>query len=254
MSKEPLFVAFASQKGGVGKTAVTILAASHLHYVMGFNVAVIDCDFPQHSIWQMREREAKLTMEDPHIKKLAHDHFRKIGKRAYPVIAAKASEAIDAAERLIRERDDPFDIIFFDLPGTLKSTGVVETLSSMDYIFSPISADRLVLESTIQMLTLFQQNLITTGIAKTKGLHLFWTMVDAREKTTLYGIYEDIIAQMGLTILKTSLPEGKRFRRELSAEHKPIFRSTLFPIDRRMVKSSRVGELMGEICSIIKQE
>ena len=46
MEKEPLFIAFASQKGGVGKTAFTVLTAGILHYQRGYNVAVVDCDAP----------------------------------------------------------------------------------------------------------------------------------------------------------------------------------------------------------------
>ena len=38
MSKE-IFVAFATQKGGIGKSTVTALAASYLHNVKGYNVA-----------------------------------------------------------------------------------------------------------------------------------------------------------------------------------------------------------------------
>lgn len=59
MSNE-IFVAFATQKGGIGKSTVTALAASYLHNVQGHNVAVIDCDAPQHSIHGLRERETKL--------------------------------------------------------------------------------------------------------------------------------------------------------------------------------------------------
>ena len=36
MSKE-IFVAFATQKGGIGKSTVTALAASYLHNVKGYN-------------------------------------------------------------------------------------------------------------------------------------------------------------------------------------------------------------------------
>ncbi len=50
MKEKTKFVAFSTQKGGAGKTTLTVLAASYLHYVKGFNVAVIDCDYPQHSI------------------------------------------------------------------------------------------------------------------------------------------------------------------------------------------------------------
>ena len=45
MSKE-IFAAFYTQKGGAGKSTMTILVASYLHYVKNYNVAVIDCDTP----------------------------------------------------------------------------------------------------------------------------------------------------------------------------------------------------------------
>ena len=52
---KPLYVAFSTQKGGAGKTTLTVLMASYLHYVKGYDVAVIDCDFPQYSIHDMRK-------------------------------------------------------------------------------------------------------------------------------------------------------------------------------------------------------
>ena len=44
MDKQTLNVAFATQKGGSGKTAITVLVASYLHYNCGCPLAVIDCD------------------------------------------------------------------------------------------------------------------------------------------------------------------------------------------------------------------
>jgi cellulose biosynthesis protein BcsQ len=35
MKRKPLFIAFSTQKGGVGKTVFTVLAASYLHYLKG---------------------------------------------------------------------------------------------------------------------------------------------------------------------------------------------------------------------------
>ena len=128
MSNE-IFVAFATQKGGIGKSTVTALAASYLHNVQGHNVAVIDCDAPQHSIHGLRERETKLIDESLYFKALACDHFRKIRKNAYPVIASDALNALDDAERMLAEEEVKPDIVFFDMPGTLKSNGVVKTLS-----------------------------------------------------------------------------------------------------------------------------
>ena len=42
MKKETLYVAFSTQKGGVGKTTFTVLVASYLYYLKGYNVAVVD--------------------------------------------------------------------------------------------------------------------------------------------------------------------------------------------------------------------
>ena len=82
---------------------------------------------------------------------------------------------------MIATEDVKPDVVFFDMPGTLRSNGVIKTLSQMDYIFTPLSADRFVVESTLKFVTMFRDRLMTTGQAKTKGLHLFWTMVDGRE-------------------------------------------------------------------------
>lgn len=43
---KPIYVAFSTQKGGAGKTTITALVASYLHYVKEYNIAVVDCDFP----------------------------------------------------------------------------------------------------------------------------------------------------------------------------------------------------------------
>ena len=68
MKKEPLFIAFASQKGGVGKSAFTVLAASILHYRKGYRVGVVDCDAPQHSIFNMRERDMESVEKSDFLK------------------------------------------------------------------------------------------------------------------------------------------------------------------------------------------
>ena len=76
------FVAFSTQKGGVGKSTFTTLVASLLHYRLGYNVVVFDCDFPQHSLVQMRERDMKAIMEDEGLKRMAQRLFTAIGKKA----------------------------------------------------------------------------------------------------------------------------------------------------------------------------
>ncbi len=251
---EPLLVAFSTQKGGAGKTTLTVLTASYLHYVKGLNVAVVDCDFPQYSIKDMRERDLKNIEQNERYKVAAYEQFTKLKKKAYPVLESRPENAAKAAERLIGG-GMPLDIIFFDLPGTVYNTGIVNTIATMDYIFCPIAADRVVMESSLQFASLVNDHLITNGKTNIKGLYLLWNMVDGREKTDLYRIYETVAAEMGVPILKTILPDSKRFRREAMEESgKALFRSTLFPPDRTLIKGSNLDALTDEILTIIKQE
>ena len=250
MGKKTLNVAFSTQKGGAGKTTLTVLVASYLHYVKGYNVAVIDCDFPQHSIADMRERDLKMVMEDEHYKLMAYEQFSSLGKKAYVVIESSPENALVDAKDVIEEMSP--DFLFFDLPGTINNMAVIETLSNMDYVIAPISADRLVLESTLQYAITINDALITPGKAKIKGLYLLWNLVDGREKTELYEVYEDVIEKLGFSLFKTYIPDSKRFRKEQSVSHKALFRSTLFPADKTLVKGSHIEILVDELLETLK--
>lgn len=253
MEKETLFIAFSTQKGGVGKTAFTVLMSSYLHYVKGLEIAVVDCDYPQHSIAEMRQRDMEQVMKDIYYKQLAYKQFTALKRKAYQVEKSMPEDAIDVAENLIDGAATQPDIIFFDLPGTLNSRGVVKTLGGMDYIFSPVSADRVVMESTLKFATMLNENLISVGKSDIKGLYLIWNMVDGREKNELYDVYENVIGELGLNILKTFVPDSKRFRKELTSGHKPVFRSTLFPAHNSLLKGSNLIALADEILKTIKQ-
>ncbi|WP_298649627.1 ParA family protein [uncultured Proteiniphilum sp.] len=252
MRKEPLFVSFSTQKGGIGKTALTVLTASYLHFVKGFHVGVIDCDYPQHSLGEMRKRDNELVLNNDYFRELAIRQYMQLGVKTYPVEECTAEQALQRAEVMIQSSEILPEVIFFDLPGTLNSPGVIRTLAAMDYIFVPMNADRVVLESTLQYAVMLSDNLIKKNVGNLKAIYLFWNLVDGREKTLLYTAYEKVIGELGLNLLKTYLPDSKRFRKEVSDERKTVFRSTLFPVDKSLRKGSNIPELTDDICKILK--
>lgn len=252
--KKPLYIAFTTQKGGAGKTTLTVLTAGYLHYLTDYTVGIIDCDFPQYSIQEMRERDIKQIETNSYYGNLAEKQFSKLNKSVYPVEISTVADALRSAEKMTADYEMDFDIIFFDLPGTLNTPGFIETVSGMDYIFSPISADRMVLESTLSFAQAFNDMYIKPGSVAVKGLYLLWNMVDLRESTELYDEYTALIESIGLTILDTRLPDSKRFRKEMSVNNKAIFRSTLFPIDKTLIKSSRIEEMIKEMAEIMSPE
>jgi len=252
MKKEPIYVAFSTQKGGAGKTTLTVLVASYLHYEMGYNVGIIDCDFPQHSIHSMRKRDFKMLEEDEFYKGMAYEQFTRLeGKKAYPIVESDTGRAIADAEQVVEDYEMDFDIIFFDLPGTMNNRDLIITLAHMDYLIAPIAASRVVMESTLDYMISVRDNIITTGQSNIKAMYLLWNLVDGREKNELYSVYEDVISELDFPILKTFLPNAVRFRREQNIEHKPLFLSTLFPADKTLLKGSNLDELAGELLKVV---
>lgn len=251
MKKEPKYVAFSTQKGGAGKTTLTVLVASYLHYVKGYNVAVIDCDFPQHSIADLRERDFKMVDEDEYYKGMAYEQITRLeGKKFYPVVESSTEEALNDADALCEQEE--YDFVFFDLPGTLNNKDLVVALANMDYIIAPIAADRVVMESTLNYMISVRDNIVGTGKSNIKAMYLLWNMVDGREKSDLYEVYEGVIKELGFVTLKTFIPNSLRFRREQSESRRPLFRSTLFPVDKSLIKGSNIEELTDELQKILK--
>ena len=250
--KRPIYIAVSSQKGGIGKSTVTTVLANYLHNVAGYNVGILDCDNPQHSILGSRNRELQRIQEDGKLKTQLCEALRKTGKGAFLIMDATPMSAVSQAESLIGK--EPLDILFFDMPGTLQSQGVLTTLAAMDYIFIPVSADPYVTESALQFACIFRDRLMNTGAARTKEIVLFWTMMDKRERTDIYDAYSHAIHKMGFRILDAALPDSKRFRRELSDSQKSALRSTLIPPDNAVLKGSGIRELAQEIINIINEE
>ena len=87
------------------------------------------------------------------------DRFTRLGKKAYPVLCSSPEKAIATADEHIAAGHVP-DIVFFDLPGTVNSEGVINSLAGMDYIFTPISADKVVLESSLSFAMAIQKLLV----------------------------------------------------------------------------------------------
>lgn len=239
-----VFVAFSSQKGGVGKSVFTALVASTLHYRLGYNVAVYDCDFPQHSIMKMRSRDMASVMENEVLKRIAYKQFMTINKKAYPVMQHKAEGVLESAYDFMESSPVPVDVIFFDLPGTVNTPGILQTLAGMSHIFTPITADRVVMESTLVFTQLMQDVIMKKGDTSIKSINLFWNQVDGRERSPLYDLYDKLIEDLGLTLMSCRITSSMRFRKESEGDAKAIFRSTLLPPDEKLMKGCRLDQFM----------
>ena len=133
MNKRPILVAFSNQKGGVGKSTVTAVLASYFNYVRGLKVAVVDCDYPQFSLEKLRGRDLKNLEKSEYHQRLFCRQFEDGSRKAYPIVTSTPEEP----QRFPDNWSD-YDLIFFDLPGTVNSRGVFESVMNMDLSLLPL--------------------------------------------------------------------------------------------------------------------
>lgn len=179
---ESASISICNQKGGVGKSSLTVLLASYLHYTLGHDVLVMDCDYPQWSVHAQRERELSVLENSKYYKLMLIRQFKATGRKLWPVIACTPAEAPERESQFLRDSGYLPAIVLYDLPGTVNTAGVIEIFSALDCLFVPMKADKVVMGSTLSFARTFDLSLVQNEAVHLKDIRLFWTMLDRRER------------------------------------------------------------------------
>lgn len=250
MEKESLNFSICNQKGGVGKSTLTVFVASWLHYVLGRNVLVVDCDYPQWSIHAQRERELHVLERSEYYKLMLLRQFRQNNRKLWPVVRSTPQEAVHTATEFIRQEGYAADQVLYDLPGTVGTEGVLSLISEMDYLFIPLKADKMVVESSLHFARNLRQSIGRAGV-RLREVYLFWTMVDKRERTNLYSRYNELIERLELKILHSQIAYRAKFNRELLPDGTGIGRSTILAAERSFARDAGIETFVLEMLNLI---
>jgi|GEM_PF-3503706 len=236
---EPIVIAFATQKGGAGKSTITVHVASALAYVYGYKVAILDCDYPQNTIQVYRNQELQKVKTDAVFK----DRVLNQGLKPYPVSISSVEKAVDSIEALEQQG---YDFILVDTPGTINIAGLPDLLRMVQYIFLPMEADQGTIASTVGYMQ------ILSGFLKSAqpdpdesnllSFHAFWNRFVKSEKKATYDKIEAFFEEKDLPLLQS--------RVELLIGYKEK-RSTLFSLPERELEKLGLGSLVLEILSVV---
>ena len=159
------FITFFGQKGGCGKTTLSILCANYLAYSQGKKVSVLDADYPQHSMINKRKLDySKLPESVKEKRPLSH---------CFPIFpcclgtpSINDKETKDVAPFILDERfrERLGDYVFVDFVGSMdfaENADIMhQCLAKMDYIFIPFEF------SDLSLLSQYQSTLIMTKFIK----------------------------------------------------------------------------------------
>lgn len=123
-----MVIIIGNQKGGAGKSTLTVLLANYLSATKGCTVTVLDMDYQQ-SISQKFEK-AKILENEEH----------------YQVLAFSLHDFPQMEGTIIR---NPKDLVLIDLPGKLDDDGLIRVFKAAEIAICPFSYDEFSFESTV---------------------------------------------------------------------------------------------------------
>lgn len=249
---EPVFVAYASQKGGSGKSTLTALTASYLHYIENVDVLVVDCDSRQYTQKDYRDHDIVVINENPALKKTFLNFYKRFGKQPYEILYATPDTAIEKAQEYLKEEPTP-KVVFFDITGTINDMDLVNLLASMHYLFIPITNDTGDMKSSLRFANKVMAEMINPGGTAIREMKLVWNRIQTRYKTKLCQLIDNYLEELHLSSLNTVLNNSSKFSKDDGTASRPaLFRSTMLPPDKQLLKGSNLPELVKEIREIIK--
>ncbi|WPU99092.1 ParA family protein [Mucilaginibacter sp. cycad4] len=167
---------FGNQKGGVGKSTLTVLSGNYLSLDKSWPVTIIDMDYQQ-SISQKFEKAKVLENAEP-----------------YDVMPASLETYPMLHNVLTRNKKDA---ILIDLPGKLDDDGLIPVFKSADMVVCPFAYDEFTYESTVLFTVVLKK--VNPGIRvvfipnRIKANVKFETMTEVNEQLSKFGTITAII-------------------------------------------------------------
>jgi len=206
-------ISLLSQKGGVGKSTLTMMLLNALYYYFDISVLLIDADYPQNSIYKKRQDELDAVKEDPYLQK-CFDRIHQ-NKQPYPIIKSNLLECTT----LIEQYRNEYDLIFVDTTGTINQPGIVELLDIINFFFIPAFQDDLSLISSIELYDIIHKQVQPNSEAF-MDCNLIFNKVPAKNQVTY--IKED---------LRGKIPFIEQVVSAYTA-YERTHRSTIFPMPK----------------------
>ena len=226
----PLVLAFATQKGGMGKTTLSVLVASWLHYKRRIPVAVLDVDSSQLSVYSLRLRESEQMDEE------TRDRFNQQDIDPYTILHGDPAEVPE----LLGQLPSDVQLVFVDLPGNIDVDGYDTALSKVDYLLVPMETSEFSVTTGFNYLSAIRQ----VDLLPAERCRIVWNKFKESRDGALADQLEVRFADHGFQSLKSRIPQRDSYQDSAN-------RSTLFPVPLTYLRNSGLKDLFTEIESLL---
>lgn len=250
-------ISVAGQKGGCGKSSITVLLASMLAYKFGKKVLVIDADSTQHTLQNCREDDISAVYDGRDAKNAGFSLSNKTKADIYEAYLANRGESLEPyeimevpmepnaiGEQLARKKD--YDFVIVDMPGSVENEWYFSIVSKFDVVFVPFTVDTFVFNSNFPYAQVLQNVVMKAKGSNLNKIYWFWNRYVENEGKELRARMEKII--------KEQLPEVEPLKEWLGdsrAMLRPSCRSTLFTPVGKYAAYGNFSACVEEMCNKI---
>lgn len=228
-SGPPVILAFATQKGGMGKTTLSVLVASWLHYKRRIPVAILDVDASQLSVYNLRLRETEQMDED------TRKRFNEMNIDPYPVERGEPSDV----PRMLKHVPADIRFVFIDLPGNIDVDGYEQALGMVDYLLVPMETSEFSVTTGFNYLNAIRQ----IELLPADRCRIVWNKYKESRDAELADQLTERFREYGFESLKSRIPQRDSYQDASN-------RSTMFPIPIQYLRYSGLKDLFVEIESL----
>ncbi|MFR9597374.1 MAG: hypothetical protein SNH79_07355 [Rikenellaceae bacterium] len=253
MKKKPVYLTFASPKGGVGKTSITTITASYMHYKMGYNVAVVDCNFPSYPHSLLRDRELDLIVNNADVRDRVRNFYRATKMNSYKIVNSCIESAIRDAEFVCKNND--IDLVLFDLPPLMMVDGASELLSKMNVVIVPTISDLVCVETTLRYVSALNDGVISQGMAVggVSSVHILKNMINHWGLGRASYADSRFSELVGVEVMEAEMPYTQFMQRQLAESPQSYSISTLLAPTITKKECRQISQMVEEVEQIISK-
>lgn len=226
----PVVLAFATQKGGMGKTTLSVLVASWLHYKRSIKVALLDVDGSQLSVYNQR------LSEHEHFDEELANRFDEQAVEPYQILSGNPGDV----PLLLQQLPDDIQLVLIDMPGSIDVDGYETAIGKLDYLIVPMETSRYAVTTGFSYLNAIRQ----IDLLPAERCRIVWNKYKPSRDGEIADQLEERFAQYGFACLKSRIPQRDSYQDSANL-------STLFPMPAPYLRNSGLKDLFLEIEALL---
>lgn len=214
----------------MGKTTLSVLVASWMHYKRRIKVTILDVDGSQLSVYNQRLREID------HMDEATSLLFDQQKTDAYEILSGSPGDV----PTLLKQLPSDVQLVLVDMPGSIDVEGYETAIAKLDYLIVPMETSQYAVTTGFSYLMAIRQ----INLLPIERCRIVWNKFKPSRDATIADDLEERFKEYGFECLKSRIPQRDSYQDSTNL-------STLFAMPTAYLRNSGLKDLFTEIEALL---